>query len=293
MIQDIDRTALVGARCARRDQPVRAQLIELGFAAGGAGGRFVRDDMTAIVEGDWLRLTVRSDSGQAGKPGRQEIGRPGLWRRVESEGSWDRICDLPLSVLEQLVDEPDGASEVAGPLAASLSWLVATAHEHLPRGWSPPPRDLLEQSMDTARWTVRDGPHASRGRLVCEPGRLAIAFPIVARIPGDLPPPRQRWLAAVLGAAGSTWRLVRTGLDRAVASGAGAWAEVDLSGAPYALIRSLFPVALDAVRCVVAWALGPAALTIDQRIESTILKQGPEHVRRLPASGMTHREERP
>jgi hypothetical protein len=329
-------------RATGRGDPIGERLEELGFARTARHDEFRRDDCTATIESRWLRLTVPAPQTPPCDPLRGQLGRPGPWRLVPGPRGLQRCCELPLALLDaqgtaaehELLDDPTAAftadpidvssSEVAGVLAASLEWLLAIADEHLPRGWCPPPREEIDEWIAPGKLLVRSGAHTSQGALIHDATRLAITFPILNRIPAELPAPRAQWLDRILVDALRRWRLVRVGftavdttvadatvdavVDTAVdatatadasvgaipagvagevtieaasttvggaAHGSRALAEVDLSGAPHWMIRSLFPVALDALRWVVGWTLHPAALTVDRHIASRILERGP------------------
>jgi len=222
------------------------------------------------------------------------LGMPALWKPLGSTngdgGVW--TFDVPAGALdaaaETLVlshDERDGdadggARADAGGgaprdgLSLALAWASATADGEPPPDWSAPSRDVVASWLALESLAVQCGPVLRQGSLVHEPRRLALRIPIAPAIPGDLPDARRRWLCETLLDAQSRWRMVRVGISGEGAARA-ALAEVDLSGAPHALLEHLMPVAADALRCVVEWLAAPVDLLLDTSVPCEIFDLHP------------------
>jgi hypothetical protein len=110
-----------------------------------------------------------------------------------------------------------------------------------------------------------------QGELIHQPNRLAVRFPIVQRVPDDLPPRRREWLREVLIDGQNRWRMVRIGLAEEAGSSA-ALAEVDLSGCPHGLLESLFAAGLGALRWVVGWLVEAADFLVDGSVACRALE---------------------
>ncbi len=232
------------------------------------------------------------------------LGSPGLWKRVAtSDGRAGRcVFDLPSEVCaaewagasdtgDRAVngggaDSEDGADDEDGaPTAgrarsvAAIEWALATARRGPARSraldvWRPPARADVESWIPAGGLTVSADDALRQGTIVHEPVRLAIRFPIVARIPESLPPARAYWLRALVDDAHARWRMVRVGFAGAPPS-ARVDAEVDLTGVPREIAEPLFRTSLDAIRWVVAWSVHSADLLVDSTIECESLDTWP------------------
>ena len=124
---------------------------------------------------------------------------------------------------------------------------------------------------------------SARGRLVRSPERLALVVPALARLPVGLPASRVRWLEEILLDTRRHTRLVRLGLEEDAVR-----AEVDLTGAPHALLDGLCRVALDALAWVVARLSRPLSLVLDTGVASVLLDRHPGRAVPAPPRGDDH-----
>jgi hypothetical protein len=164
-------------------------------------------------------------------------------------------------------------SDGHGDEDALAAWARSTGRGRVPARWHAPDKEEVERWVPRSALSARAGSHAAQGVLVHEPRRIALRFPLVARVPDDLPAVREEWLRALIADALRRWRMVRIEVaDSAVQ------AEVDLTGAPHESIESLLLVARDALVLVVEWLLAPLALILDSGLESRLLSAGPPRV---------------
>ncbi len=213
-----------------------------------------------------------------------QVGRPGLWKL----GAPTRD-GLPLQVFEVPLVGPLGqrrATDVEQVVSWARTCLAAgrskisppAPGDRLPSEWSPPSREELEALVPAARRTLGVGPFSTRGVLVRAPHRLALRFDLFGAARPDLSTlsaPRRAWLEAVLAQA-CTWRLVRVGRLPPGGDASPLVAEVDLTGAPHALIETLLPFALDALCCVCSWLLLSVRFLCDPDRACTIWEVPPE-----------------
>ncbi|MHC4415955.1 MAG: hypothetical protein ACYS0G_11785 [Planctomycetota bacterium] len=252
-------------------------LTEAGFQRS-RGGLYRRNGFAVSVDRGWLCV----QSGRATRsadPLRGMVGRPGLWRWVDDGSGWCRqVFELPhVAWADRAADDTTG--DRPRPGGACIDWAVATAAGAPPQGFSPPPPAHVEQLIPEGSKAVCAGEIVRACEVVSAPGRLALRCPLVSSIPDDLPEPRREWLEATILDAQRFWRMVRVGIDGEPPS---VVAEVDLTGAPVAILGSLVPAAVDALRWVVAWAAKTAAVIVSD-VESKALAVGP--VRAKPGKG--------
>jgi len=194
--------------------------------------------------GRWLTATASLASAGSG------FDRPGLWKRV----SQDSIrFDLPASAVGQEADEGCAVEGFA-------EWAAASARGELPEGWEPPSQGLVDSWLPPHGLSLQLGPFAVQGQLILEPGRWELRFPVVPRVPLDLPPGRQRALKELIEVTEATWRMVRLGFS-SEAGERQLVVAVNLSGAPHS--EALFLAGLAGVRHVVAWVVEVADLLVD------------------------------
>ena len=263
-------------RSACPPHPFRDDLEAAGFTRPRRGNTYRNNGMGFEAAGRWacvhgVRRTRPGDllSGQ--------LGAPALWKRVADGSRARRVFDLPLHSLrgtEALDLLDDGEDAARPPLQAALAWALDTAHGAVPAGWRAPARAEVAALVPARALTVRCGRFARQGELDVGPGRLAVRFPILPRVPDDLPGPRARWLRRLLLDAHNRWRLVRVGFARQ-AGAVSAQAEVDLSGAPHAALEGLLDAALAALRHVVSWAVAPASFLVDTSTDCRALDARP------------------
>ena len=181
-----------------------------------------------------------------------QLGRPGLWKLQRGErGKARGVFDLPPALLRR-------AGADAECFQALARWALSTSRGKPDESWTPPPREEIERWLPEMALTLQVGSIALQGTMTHDTGRLAFGFPIVERIPGELPAARMAWLRELLTDGQDRWRLVRIGL-----TGDGeARAEVDLSGAPPEAIESLVAIGIDALRLVVSSLVEPAEFLV-------------------------------
>jgi hypothetical protein len=244
------------------------QAEALGFAD--RDGVYRLDGVCLRMERGWPTLTtVRTEA--RGDPLRGRLGRPGLWKSVVvgagRRASVQQVWELPPAVLRDLAEDADEEQGDGDGSAfhAALAWALATADGQAPAGWRAPPREELEAAMPPGALTVRKGSLVRQGSLLWAPNRVALVFPVLARVPPDLPGARREWLEALLADAQTQWRLVRLGV--AAEEGASSvQAEVDLSGAPLPLMEGLLKNSLSALQWVVQWLIRSADFLADARV---------------------------
>ena len=244
----------------------RQELQQAGFRPSAPDGTYRLDGISFEIKDDWLLLRsrrVKPDSVSS-RPGADTAG---LWRVVGGSGSGrdSRLFELPPSAFDS--EDPAPSDEPASPFAAMLAWALETEDGKPPAGWSPPERRVVEGWIPAGGLTVRAGDFVRQGSLIHGPGRLALRFPVLTDVPSDLSPSRKSWLEALVADARDRWRMVRfeTSPERVLA-------EVDLSGAPDAILEPILKTSLHALRWVVAWVGPPAAFICDPAATSEILE---------------------
>jgi hypothetical protein len=261
------------------------QIAALGFEC--QEGVYRLDGMSLEIRRGWPTLTVVRPDARA-DPLQGHLGRPGLWKSVAAgpltgrRALVRRVWELPPSVLQTAWEDPaggDGEEEPPSAFLAALSWALATVDGKAPSGWEAPPRDEVEAAIPAGSLTARQGAVLCQGSLVYTPERLALVFPVVRRIPADLPAVRRKWLEAVIVDTQERWRLVRLGVAK-MDGGSSMQAEVDLTGAPRPLLEGLTKSSLAALQCVVRWLLRTADFLVDtgvacQALESALSRGGP------------------
>ena len=206
-----------------------------------------------------VRFDLQMDWGRFAAPGAKrgdvladQLGRPGLWKlRSGERGKARGVFDLPPAVLPR--EDAD-----AERFRALARWAQSTSRGKPDKSWTPPPSEEIERLLPEMALTLQVGAIALQGTMTHDGSRLAFGFPIVSRIPGELPAARMAWLRELLTDGQDRWRLVRIGL-----TGVGeARAEVDLSGAPHDAIESLVAIGVDALRLVVSSLAEPAEFLV-------------------------------
>ncbi len=233
-------------------------LATLAFRLCRARGGYESDDMRLSVDADWVTLEPKC-SHVVSSPLRAHLGEPGLWRCLAGRDLQrsHSVFEVPLASLRvgNAMRADDGGRNV---FADVVAWARATRPGSAALGdWSPPPLETVRGWLPEDALTVRASGIARQGKLVHSRQRLAVEFP-VARCPDDLDVERRAWLGRVLNDAQSSWRLARVGLE-----GRDVRAEIDLTGAPPPVLEALLPLAVDALRWVVAWVLEPVQFLVD------------------------------
>ncbi len=239
--------------------------------------------------GLWRRLDgpPTGNPGAAGSP----AANPGATRIVEE------VFESPASLLipARRVDPDDDGSADGGdrihpesdidgsgshggthrdgadPLSLWLAWALATKDGEAPDRWRCPPSSEIELWAGSGPPLVRAGAIIRQGMIVSGEHRLALRIPILPRICAPLPEHRAVWLAALLEDAGRRWRMVRIGTPRDAAAPL-ALAEIDLTGAPAALLPELVRNGVQALRLVVEWLVSPAAFLANGDLPSRALE---------------------
>jgi len=198
---------------------------------------------------DWGRF--EAPNSKRGNVLANQLGRPGLWKlRSGEHGKARGVFDLPPAVLPR-----EGADTER--FQALARWAQSTSRGKPDKSWTPPPREEIERGLPEMALTLQVGAIALQGTMTHDTRRLAFGFPIVERIPGELPAARMAWLRELLTDGQDRWRLVRIGL-----TGDEARAEVDLSGAPHDALESLVAIGIDALRLVVSSLAEPAEFLV-------------------------------
>ena len=183
------------------------------------------------------------------------IGSLGLWKsplagRIIFFAYPDSILSNPANATtDDFLDPEDEAFETHASIQqAILEWSLSTASGKLPAGWTSPSAEWLVDLFPKNCRFIRHGSILRDIELVHEPEQLALRV-VLASVDDALPEQRRRWLEKFVASANANWRLVRIGFapdSRSVV------AEVNLTGAPAAVLRPLFQTALDSLRWVVS-----------------------------------------
>ena len=190
------------------------------------------------------------------------LGSPGLWKQIRENGGARPVFELPATLLGLDGGCDDEEEEGLDLLVSFMAWAMDTARGKAPRGWEAPQEAEVGSWLGPQDLTIRTGGHIRNGRVIRTDHRLAVSFPIVNRVPPDLSPARRAWLDEVLLDAQDCRRMVRLG-RRADGDRVTVEAEIDLTGAPLAIVSDLFGAGLDSLRGAVSWLLSPAALVVD------------------------------
>jgi hypothetical protein len=247
-------------------------LEDRGFVPDAAG--FRRGRLRFGRSGRWCFLSLPScgDVGPGACP-----GDPGLWK--PGPGRDAHVFPLPVAALAANDEDEDpgdhpGEAGAGRRLESCLGWALATWCREIPEGWAVPGGEVVADWLEGARSTIRIGGIVRQVEVIREPGRLALQVPLVSRNPADLPAVRRAWLDRLLGTAQDCWCLPRVGWS----SGGVAVAEVDLSGVPPGLGRSLARLGVESLGGVVASVTEVAEL-ITGTDEAPQLLESPPHAR--------------
>lgn len=243
------------AYSARPPEDWQQDLVQLGFARDGEALFWQRNGTTFQTDGRWSSLCRKCEPADL-DPLHGQLGKPGLWKLITGHtgtpSHW--AFDLPPGLFaERRDDDPMNDPQSAPLLQAGLEWSLATADGKIPDNWQPPPRDEVESWLPPFGLTVQRGKYVRQGTLQWGANMLALRFPIVAQVPADLPAARLAWLREVLLDGQSRTRMARVGFTE---SGS-VEAEVDLRGAPHAVLEHLLITGLESLRWLVQW-LEPA-----------------------------------
>ena len=266
------------------------ELAAKGFTRKAGNGHAAFDGVAFSIDGNWPVLRTEACFEEA-DPLAGEVGKPGLWKVIKGDRGLYRMFDLPPSVLTG-VEGDDWEDEATGSsrFGSVLTWALDTVKGDPPEGWDPPPLEDVEALIPPGWLTQRSGAHARQGELLHEPGCLALRFPIVQHVSESLPEHRLYWLRRLLLDAQAHWRLVRLGSEGDL-HGSTVYAEVNLTGAPHAVISGMICLAVAALHAVLEWTVGPAVFLLDTRNEAQALEVfGTPPLKKIPQEkgGETH-----
>jgi hypothetical protein len=244
----------------RWDETLRA----CGFHSTAAGYQN-RDSIHVQSDCGWLVMTACTRVNPGDSPGEN---LPGLWKPVDTGRGPRSVFEIPLGLLIHHEEEPD---ESASPLLqATLQWALATFKGRLPDGWEPPSRETLDALLPESGLTVQVGSHLRQGELMVSPERLALQFPLIFFVPGELSATRRAWLNEWMNQAQRLWRLVRFRMTRRNQE-TGCYSEVNLSGVPPALAWNLTLTGLECLQWAVSGLVETAQYLADASLSSEAL----------------------
>ena len=224
----------------------------------------VIEDHTLTVDQIWavLARSAPEDENTVGS-----LGSPGPWKILSGGRFRHAVFESPRCIVDAMADEDDDEDEGDARIVSLrrfVKWGKSTANGTPTPGWSPPPAEQVAAWVGAERLTVHYDGDVSRGRLVRSDTRLSVVFPIIVRVPRDLPPHRREFLDQLLDDAHHSWRMVRVGI-RQTGDEQSAVAEVDITGAPLPIVEPLLRYATDALRHVVRWAAPSANLLASEK----------------------------
>lgn len=182
----------------------------------------------------------------------------GPWKLVTINGKPSWIAEFPLNALQA----ESNAEEPKPPLIQCLDWALETAGVETASVWDPPSEAEVRAWISGSELTIHSHRHVRQISLQCSDNQLKLSVPIVAEIPAELPESRDSWLRDLLLATQDQWRMVRV-VDTSNGASRSAVAELDLTGAPHAILETLFTVGLQSLRYAVQWSVQSADLLVD------------------------------
>lgn len=237
-------------------------LEAAGFVS--AGDAFRRNGLVFRPADRWLVWELSLP--EAG-PDTDVFGQPGLWQRMPQGDKVGLCFAVPAKAVGRSA-AADGEGSAPG-LAAFLEWVVESAGGRLPARWRPPARAEVLAWLSPDALTWRCGSFVRQGELLLDPGRWAFRFPILRRLPDDVPAARAQFLHIFCRDAMARWRMVRVGVA-SVEGGRGLIAETDLSGAPP--VAPLVLASLESLKNVVGWLVEAAELLADVSVTLRVLE---------------------
>lgn len=225
---------------------------------------------THSIRHGWLKL----DSGHRDFDADCGLDAPGLWKLIGHGPEAHRVFEVPLATLldrvETLDPDDDPQQQVVSMVA---TWAQQTIDGGVPRDWTPPPRERLDELVPAAALSFRSGSFIEPARLVADASTLRVQVSL-GRVDDAIPASRREWVAQLLRAI-SGLRLLRAGLRVSPGHGGSIEAAIDLTGAPTAIAEALLPVAVDALRhCFVSY-VPTATLIGDSACPSRMLDTSP------------------
>ena len=244
----------------RTESAFESAAVQAGFVRGETTDEWSAPGLFLRRAGPWASLV--SSAPRQADPLTEWLGRKGLWKPMSSaEGvvaAFDILCEPGHIGIAGRFDEDLPAESL---VLAQINWGMATRESVPHLDWISPARNELDDIITTDALTMQIGLHLCLGRLLHEPDRLALRFPVVGPIAEDLSCTRRGWLRSILLEANSRWRLVRVGFTGANESDIAA--EVDLTGAPPAILPDLARMGLDALRWVVGYTIETLSILTD------------------------------
>lgn len=222
------------------------------------------------IEDRWLTLTSRPRKGEAVCG----LDAPGLWKLVGHGRGVRKVFEIPLETTLQRIDtlelddEPD-------TLVVSMvaSWAEQTIDGTVPRGWSPPSRERLDELVPASALSFRSGSFIEPARLVADERTLRVQVSL-GTFDDAMPASRRKWAVGLIADV-SRLRLVRAGLRVRLGQGGSIEAAIDLTGAPAPLAEALLPIAVDALRHCFVFYVTAATLIGDAGCPSRLLDASP------------------
>jgi hypothetical protein len=223
---------------------------------------------------EWFTLMRRAAITDADANAWSTFRGPGPWKIIWDGGKPRYAADFPVP--------PAGASSGGRQFAADharglLRWGLATAvGEPVDPDWRPPSLDTIREWVPEADLTIACDAAIRQGQIVVEddPGRLALRFEILERVPAELSDHRKAWLQLQLRDAHTRFLLVR--LYQPDGANDGWWAEVDLTGADRSVLKEgLLTRSLACLRRVVANLVPVVSLIADPGIRCEALETRP------------------
>ena len=232
--------------------PWQTGLASLGFRRRGRDAGYRHQGSSFTVRSGWGALELKRLGAD---PLRGLMGKPGLWKCMvdERDGRVRQVFDFPPAILRasHSCHTHDGADDV---FRESVRWALATAGGAPVEGWSAPDPEEANEWLDAELLTIQVGSILRQVSLHHGADRLALTAPILNALDPDLDPARTGWLRELLIDAQNRWPMIRVGF----ATDSAVHAEVDLSGAPHAVIEQLLELGLDGLRNLIEWIVQAA-----------------------------------
>jgi hypothetical protein len=222
------------------------------------------------IRNGWLKLVsdhseIDADCG---------LDAPALWKPVGHGTESHRAFEVPLAMLIRRVETLDPDEDPQGQVISMVtSWAEQTIDGGVPRDWTPPSRERLDELVPAAVLSFRSGSFIEPARLVADDRTLRVQVSL-GRFDDAIPASRREWAAQLLAAI-SGLRLVRAGLRARQGHGGSIEAAIDLSGAPAPIAEALLPVAVDALRQCFKFYVPAATLIGDAACPSRMLDASP------------------
>ncbi|MEM1297501.1 MAG: hypothetical protein AAGH89_19195 [Verrucomicrobiota bacterium] len=233
----------------RTEAALRAQsLTDAGFKKTGKG--FRKGDTTLKPEKGWVVLESKlpkSAEQQGGK-----LGAPGLWKVHATKLPKQRFA-FPENLTTHL-NHPV-TEESISQFSSCVAWAMQTRKESSLNDWVSPSEDEIQAWLGSR--TLQIGDVIRQIELNHSEKRLSLQISILDAIPKDRKP-HQLWLDRLISDAQEQWALARIEFRQVDEQTEQAIAEIDLTGAPDAILSTLFLTSVDTLRWIAA-SLVPTA----------------------------------